>query len=86
MLMSGTEEDPGIIQQVTATVIQYLKKKKPTEVPWKIIMTPFEELGVYCFAHVGWSVCLSVRLSVDQMVSAHYLNYLSQSVHILHAD
>jgi len=33
MLMSGTEEDPGIIQQVTATVIQYLKKKKPTEVP-----------------------------------------------------
>ena len=30
-----------------------------------IIMPPFEEKGVYCFAHVDRSVCLSVH----QMVS-----------------
>jgi hypothetical protein len=29
-----------------------------------IIMPPFEEEGVYCFANVGLSVCLSVRRSV----------------------
>jgi len=28
------------------------------------IMPPFEEKGVYCFAHVGLSVGLSVCLSV----------------------
>ena len=50
-----------------------------------IFMPPFEEEGVYCFANVGRSVCLSVGRSVDQMVSADYLKYLSsQSLHISH--
>ena len=44
-----------------------------------IIMPPFEEEGVYCFAYVG--------LSVDQMVSADYLKYhSSQSLHMSHVD
>jgi hypothetical protein len=29
------------------------------------IMPPFEEEGVYCFAHVGWSVCRSVHQVVS---------------------
>jgi hypothetical protein len=33
-----------------------------------IFMPPFEEEGVYCFAHVGWSVCRSVCRSVHQVV------------------
>ena len=46
-------------------------------------MPPFEEEGVYCFANVGRSVDRS--RSVDQMVSADYLEYLSsQSVYISH--
>ena len=48
------------------------------------IMPPFEEEGVYCFANVGRSVCLSVGPSVDQMVSANYLGIHSpQGSHIL---
>ena len=31
-----------------------------------IIMPPFEEVGVYCFAHVGPSVGRKVRLSIDK--------------------
>ena len=46
-----------------------------------VIMPPFEEEGVYCFAND----CRSVGQSVDQMVSADYLKYhLSQSLHISH--
>ena len=42
---------------------------------------PFEEEGVYCFANVG----RSVGRSVDQMVSADYLEYcVPQSLHISH--
>ena len=41
-----------------------------------LLMPPFEEEGVYCFANVGWSVLLVCR-SVDQMVSADYLKYHS---------
>jgi len=46
---------------------------------------PLEKDGAYCFANtVNGSVCPSVRLSVDQLVSDHNLeNYLSQSFHIL---
>ena len=44
-----------------------------------LVMPPFEEEWVYCFANVG--------LSVDKMVSADYLKYhLSQSLYILHVD
>ena len=47
------------------------------------IMPPFKEVGVYCFAHVGRSVCRSV----DQMVSIEYLKYhLTQSLYISHVD
>jgi hypothetical protein len=50
-----------------------------------LFMPPFGEEGVYCFANVGLSVCLSVCPSVDHMVSADYLkNHLSQSRHISH--
>ena len=50
-------------------------------------MPPFEAKGAYWFANVGGLVCQSVRLSVDQMVSNHYLkNNLSQSFYISHAD
>jgi hypothetical protein len=38
-----------------------------------LIMPPFEEEGVYCFANVGLFVGLSVCPSVDHMVSADYL-------------
>ena len=31
-----------------------------------LIMPPFEEVGVYCFAHFGPSVGQSVYLSVDK--------------------
>ena len=52
-----------------------------------IIMPPFEEEGVYCFANVGRSVCQTVCQSVDLMVSADYLKYhVSQSLHISHVD
>ena len=42
----------------------------------------FEDEGAFCFANVGRSVCRSVRPSVDQMDSDHYLkNYLTKSLH-----
>ena len=49
---------------------------------WQVIvMPPFEEEGVYCFANVG----MLVGRSVDKMVSADYLKYhSSQSVYISH--
>ena len=34
-----------------------------------LVMPPFEEKGVYCFAHVSLSVGLSVGRSVHQVVS-----------------
>ena len=50
---------------------------------YSVIMPPFEEEGVYCFANVGWSV----GMSVDQMVFVDYLkNHLSQRLHISHVD
>ena len=41
-------------------------------------MPPFKEEGVYCFAIVGWSV--------DQMVSADYLEYHLSESSISHVD
>ena len=50
-----------------------------------IIMLPFEEGKIYCFANVGRSVGMSIGRSVDQKVSADYLKYhSSQSLHISH--
>ena len=51
-------------------------------------MPSFEEERAYYFANaVGRSVCPSVRSSVDQMVSDHYLeNFTPQSFHISHDD
>jgi len=48
-------------------------------------MTPLKKMGhIVLLMSVNGSVCPSVRLSVDQMVSDHNLeNYLSQSFHIL---
>jgi len=49
--------------------------------------TPLEEEGAYCFANVGLYVGQTVRLSVDQMVSDHYLqNNISQGFHIPRDD
>ena len=48
---------------------------------------PFKEERVYRFANVGRYVSRSVGRSVDQMVSADYLQYhLSQSLHVSHVD
>jgi len=51
-----------------------------------VYYAPFKEEGAYCFANVGRSVGRSVRPLVDQMVSNHYLYYLSQGFHISHTD
>ena len=41
----------------------------------KFIMPPFEEEGAYCFANIGRSICPSVRLLVDHMISDHFLMF-----------
>ena len=43
-----------------------------------LVMPPFEEEGVYCFANISWSV--------DQMVSADFLNTIYHSLHISYVD